>query len=96
VLFTLPKRLNEEEIFIIQDYVKKFEKLGFDAGQKYANELKDREIDTIEKDYKVEMMRMKAENDRISSMLDKYMLENMIASDAECEQSKIGIPIHML
>ena len=93
LLYTLPKRFTEKEIMEIQKYTKKFEKLGFDAGSIYIEDSKNIEIKSLEKSYQLEFERMKNENDRISGMLEKYMLENI--EDDEDEQSKIGIPKHM-
>ena len=92
-IFILPKRFNEEEIFTVQKYAKKFEKLGFEAGEKYSNEIKDKEIKALENKFQEEFDRMREENDRIASMLDKYMLESI--EDDEDPQSKIGIPDYM-
>ena len=93
-LFELPRELSLEQISAIRKFAKKFEKIAYEEGisetqEALAKDYKDREVL-----WQHNFEALKFENERLSSALNK--LAGAAEEDDKDEQSKIGIPEHML
>lgn len=91
-LWELPADIPDKHIEPITLFAKEFEQRAYHLGVKDASDAYKKEIEIMKNIYEVEMQRMREENDRVSTMLDKHLRETLEEDD---EESKFGIPEYM-
>jgi len=76
-IFKLSKKLNENEVFGIIDFAKKYELEAFNKGIKFQKDKQNKVLkDTIDKQLQL-INTLKSENERLATILDKRIKDGI-------------------